>query len=66
MHAWRQKIIHGFSEASDFVTVSIGGVTLTATDAPPESIIKIADKYLYRAKEEGRNRVIWGGSEIIM
>lgn len=55
-----QKILHGCSNVSDYVTVSIGGVTLTGTDEPPDTIVKIADEFLYRAKEAGRNRVIWG------
>ena len=54
-----QQILHGFSDVSDYVTVSIGGVTLTGTDEPPDTIVKIADEFLYRAKGAGRNRVIW-------
>jgi diguanylate cyclase (GGDEF)-like protein len=40
------------------VTVSVGVVTLTGQDMEPMSFIKMADDNLYRAKREGRNRVI--------
>ena len=39
------------------VTVSIGLADSTGGDASPETILKKADEALYRAKEEGRNRV---------
>jgi GGDEF domain-containing protein len=39
------------------VTVSIGLADSTAGDGTPEVILKKADQALYRAKEEGRNRV---------
>ncbi len=54
-----KKIIHENSPVSDFVTVSLG-VTATV----PENSIKLedflatADKLLYRAKKEGKNRVV--------
>lgn len=52
------KIEHANSSVSSFVTISLGVAVL-----PPEKtdnradIIGLADKALYRAKEEGRNRV---------
>jgi GGDEF domain-containing protein len=39
------------------VTVSIGLADSTTGDGTPESILEKADQALYRAKEEGRNRV---------
>jgi diguanylate cyclase (GGDEF)-like protein len=39
------------------VTVSIGLADSTAGDGSPEAVLKKADQALYRAKEEGRNRV---------
>lgn len=52
-------IEHGFSEVSEYVTISIGGATIVASEAPPETIIKIADRFLYQAKDAGRNKVVW-------
>ena len=42
------------------VTVSIGIAGATRTDRNPSAVIKRADTLLYRAKREGRNRVIMG------
>jgi PleD family two-component response regulator len=39
------------------VTVSIGLAHSSSGDGLPESVLKKADQALYRAKEEGRNRV---------
>ena len=39
------------------VTISIGAATLDSTSKQPEDLIAAADKYLYRAKKGGRNRV---------
>ncbi|VVE38734.1 Phytochrome-like protein cph2 [Pandoraea morbifera] len=47
---------------NDRITVSLGGATLQA--GTPESaadLLKAADEHLYRAKREGRNRVVWRG-----
>jgi diguanylate cyclase (GGDEF)-like protein len=54
-------------EAHDFpqvgqVTVSIG-VTALKTNHLPSSLLDHADQALYRAKESGRNRVIWHEDE---
>lgn len=40
------------------VTVSIGVAERSARHAEPEAVIKAADQALYRAKKEGRNRVL--------
>ena len=53
-------IAHAGSAAASCVTVSIGGATLDA--ALPESaaaLFAAADVQLYRAKQGGRNRVMW-------
>jgi len=39
------------------VTVSLGGATFRDATDSPESLIALADKALYEAKESGRNRI---------
>ncbi len=48
---------HARSTAADHVTVSLGLATWTPTQGDrPEALQQAADRQLYRAKEEGRNR----------
>ncbi|MBY5920379.1 GGDEF domain-containing protein [Ferrimonas balearica] len=47
-------------EARVTLTISIGSAQRHGQHEHIGSVIKRADKALYRAKEEGRNRVLWG------
>ena len=40
------------------VTISVGVATIEGVDVEPMNFIKVADDNLYRAKREGRNKVI--------
>lgn len=54
------RIPHEGSKISDRVTVSIGG--MTASPQPGDeyaAFFQTVDSMLYRAKKEGRNRVVW-------
>jgi diguanylate cyclase (GGDEF)-like protein len=51
------NMVHSESTVSDVVTFSMGIATLVPSKgAEPESIVGFADKALYQAKSEGRNR----------
>jgi len=53
------QIQHEFSLAADVVTISVGLCTAyPEKGSDPSSVIDAADKALYKAKAEGRNRAI--------
>ena len=59
--ALRQLAIeHAASVACTTLTVSVGGATLApGTGELAAALFEAADAHLYRAKREGRNRVVW-------
>ncbi|BAY93692.1 MULTISPECIES: diguanylate cyclase domain-containing protein [unclassified Tolypothrix] len=53
------KIVHSKSKVSEYVTLSIGVATMVPTwESSPSDLMLKADKALYQAKAEGRDRII--------
>jgi two-component system chemotaxis family response regulator WspR len=56
-----QQIAHAKSKVSEFVSISIGVASMVPNaEIPAGSLVAAADLALYKAKEEGRNRVKLG------
>jgi len=55
------QILHSSSQISEFLTISLGVATITPDrNTSPEILIEKADKALYKAKQEGRDRISVG------
>lgn len=55
-----QRIPHERSAAGQWLTVSIGAACVVpAEEQEPSELIEMADRRLYMAKQQGRNRVVW-------
>lgn len=52
-------IPHESSKTASVLTVSMGGATLRNQDITQDDLVKAADEMLYKAKNNGRNRVVW-------
>ena len=62
-HVEAMQIPHRNNETGGFVTLSLGVATVTPKqDVSAEGLIMMADKALYQAKREGKNRVVSSGS----
>jgi diguanylate cyclase (GGDEF)-like protein len=56
------RVLHKSSQIHDYLTVSIGVATIVpAREQNPSTLINLADEALYRAKHNGRNRVMFHG-----
>ncbi len=53
------EIHHAYSAVASHVTVSTGAISIVpSVELVPSQVVAAADKLLYQAKEEGRNRVV--------
>ena len=53
------EIEHTHNQASDYVSISVGAITLTPSiDLDPQYLLSTADENLYRAKDDGRNQAV--------
>ncbi|MGR3218523.1 MAG: diguanylate cyclase domain-containing protein [Candidatus Anammoxibacter sp.] len=54
------EILHEKSDVSNYVTLSLGVATMTPEqDILPTTIVEAADKFLYQAKDSGRNQTCY-------
>ena len=54
-------IAHAGSSVAPWVTASIGGATSDPAGESAGALFEAADAHLYKAKQDGRNRVVWRG-----
>jgi diguanylate cyclase (GGDEF)-like protein/PAS domain S-box-containing protein len=56
---FKAQIAHGNSPLGQLVTVSMGvGTVIPAAGEHPPAFIELVDRRLYRAKQDGRNRIV--------
>lgn len=54
------QLAHQYSPVSDVITLSAGGVSISArAELPATELFKLADDLLYQAKQKGKNRLFW-------
>ena len=52
------RIVHEYSDISQFVSMSLGIVHVIPDDSASKSLVELADEALYQAKMSGRNRYV--------